>query len=169
MGGGQAGLAVSWHLKRLEREHLVLDRGRIGDTWRRRWDSFCLVTPNWLCQLPGFPYDGDDLDGFMVRDQIVDYVERFGASFGPPYREGVEVRRVAAAEAPGRFRLETSTGELRANNVIISVGTHQHPNIPSWDAKLPHDILRLHTSDYRNPAQLPDGAVLVVGSGQSGC
>ncbi len=93
VGGGQAGLSVSWHLKRLGREHLVLDRGTIGDTWRRRWDSFCLVTPNWCCRLPGFPYDGDEPEGFMLRDQIVDYVERFAKSFEPPYRGGVEVRR----------------------------------------------------------------------------
>ena len=80
VGGGQAGLSVSWHLKRNGREHMILDRGAIGDTWGRRWDSFCLVTPNWLCQLPGFPYDGDDPDGFMVRDDIVSYVKRFAAS-----------------------------------------------------------------------------------------
>ena len=68
VGSGQAGLSASWYLKRAGREHLVLDRGRVGDTWRRRWDTFCLVTPNWCCRLPGFPYDGDDPDGFMLRD-----------------------------------------------------------------------------------------------------
>ncbi|MFB3151083.1 MAG: FAD-dependent oxidoreductase, partial [Alphaproteobacteria bacterium] len=94
VGGGQAGLSVSCHLKQVGREHLVLDRGKIGDTWRQRWDSFCLVTPNWCCQLPGFPYDGDEPEGFMLRDQIVAYVERFATSFEPPYRGGVEVRRV---------------------------------------------------------------------------
>jgi putative flavoprotein involved in K+ transport len=169
VGGGQAGLSASWHLKRLGREHVVLDRGRIGDTWRRRWDTFCLVTPNWCCRLPGFPYDGDDPDGFMLRDQIVDYVERFAKSFDPPIRGGVEVRRVGPSHNGGRFSLETSEGVLRADNVIIAVGTHQHPNIPAWGSKLAGDIVRLHTRDYRNPAQPPDGAVLVVGSGQSGC
>jgi putative flavoprotein involved in K+ transport len=169
VGGGQAGLSVSWHLKQLGREHLVLDRGKIGDTWRRRWDSFCLVTPNSYCQLPGFPYDGDEPEGFMLRDEIVAYVERFAASFEPPYREGVEVHRVASAGDEGLFSLETSQGEFVANNVIVSIGTHQHPNVPSWASKLAGDILQLHTRDYRRPAQLPDGAVLVVGSGQSGC
>jgi putative flavoprotein involved in K+ transport len=169
VGGGQAGLSVSWHLKQLGREHLVLDRGKIGDTWRRRWDSFCLVTPNCYCQLPGFPYDGAEPEGFMLRDEIVAYVERFAASFEPPYREGVEVHRVASAGDGGLFSLETSQGEFVANNVIVSIGTHQHPNVPSWASKLAGDILQLHTRDYRNPAQLPDGAVLVVGSGQSGC
>ena len=169
VGGGQAGLSVSWHLKRLGREHLVLDRGTIGDTWRRRWDSFCLVTPNWCCRLPGFPYDGDEPEGFMLRDQIVDYVERFAKSFEPPYRGSVEVRRVGASSHGGRFSLDTSEGVLGADNVIIAVGTHQHPNIPAWGSKLADGIVRLHTRDYRNPAQIPDGAVLVVGSGQSGC
>ena len=169
VGGGQAGLSVSWHLKQLGREHLVLDRGKIGDTWRRRWDSFCLVTPNCYCQLPGFPYDGDEPEGFMLRDEIVAYVERFAASFEPPYRECVEVHRVASAGDGGLFSLETSQGEFVANNVIVSIGTHQHPNVPRWASKLAGDILQLHTRDYRNPAQLPDGAVLVVGSGQSGC
>ncbi len=169
VGGGQAGLSVSWHLKRLGREHLVLDRGTIGDTWRRRWDSFCLVTPNWCCRLPGFSYDGDEPEGFMLRDQIVDYVDRFAKSFEPPYRGSVEVRRVGASSHGGRFSLDTSEGVLGADNVVIAVGTHQHPNIPAWGSKLADGIVRLHTRDYRNPAQIPDGAVLVVGSGQSGC
>jgi putative flavoprotein involved in K+ transport len=169
VGGGQAGLSASWHLKRRGRAHLVLDRGRIGDTWRKRWDSFCLVTPNWTCRLPGFPYDGEDPEGFMLRDEIVDYVERFAASFDPPTRGGIEVRRLGLSEADGHFALETSEGLLEAENVIVAVGTHQHPNIPAWDSRLAEDVVRLHTRDYRNPDQLPDGAVLVVGSGQSGC
>jgi putative flavoprotein involved in K+ transport len=169
VGGGQAGLSVSWHLKQIGQDHVVLDRGRIGDTWRNRWDSFCLVTPNHLCRLPNFPYDGDDPHGFMLRDEIVDYVYRFAASFDPPYRGGVEVERVSSCDEPGRFRLETSAGEYRAKNLIVTVGTHQHPNIPSWDQQISGGITRLHTRDYRSPAQLPEGAVLVAGSGQSGC
>jgi putative flavoprotein involved in K+ transport len=118
VGGGQAGLSASWHLKRAGREHVVLDQGQIGDTWRRRWDTFCLVTPNWCCRLPGFPYDGDGPNGFMLRDQIVDYVERFAKSFDPPYRSGVEVRRVRLSDHGGRFSLDTSEGILGADNVI---------------------------------------------------
>jgi len=169
VGGGQAGLAVSWQLKKAGREHIVLDRGRIGDTWRGRWDSFCLVTPNHLCRLPGFPYDGDDPHGFMGRDEIVAYIERYAASFDPPIRSGVEVRRISKADGPGRFDLDTSDGGYRATNLIVTVGTHQHPKAPSWRRDLPDGVLGLHTRDYRNPAQLPEGAVLVVGSGQSGC
>ena len=169
VGGGQAGLSVSWHLKQFGREHLVLDRGLVGDTWRRRWDTFCLVTPNGNCQLPGFPYDGNEPEGFMLRDEIVAYVERFARSFDPPYRSGVEVQRVGPSIRNGRFSLDTSDGEFNAENVIIAAGTHQHPNFPTWSGKLADDVLQLHTQDYWNPAQLPDGAVLVVGSGQSGC
>ena len=169
VGGGQAGLSVSWHLKQVGREHLVFDRGKIGDTWRQRWDSFCLVTPNYFCQLPGFPYDGDEPEGFMLRDEIVAYIERFAKSFDSPYRGGVEVRWVGSSRDKERYILDTSEGEFETNNVIISAGTHQHPNFPAWGDKLADDILQLHTCDYRNPAQLPDGAALVVGSGQSGC
>jgi putative flavoprotein involved in K+ transport len=169
VGGGQAGLSVSWHLKRKGREHAVLDRGNIGDTWRQRWDSFCLVTPNWTCRLPGFPYDGDEPDGFMKRDQIIAYIERFAKSFDPPYRAGVEVRRLSSSRNGDRFSLDTSEGVLSADNVIIAAGTFQHTNLPAWGSELAGDIVQLHTRDYRNPAQLPDGAVLVVGSGQSGC
>jgi putative flavoprotein involved in K+ transport len=169
VGGGQAGLSASWHLKQTGREHVVLDRGRIGDTWRNRWDSFCLVTPNHLCRLPGFSYAGSDPHGFMLRDQIVEYVERFAASFDPPYRGGVEVERISACDGPGRFKLATSIGEFRSDNLIVAVGTHQRPNTPGWDKDIATEITRLHTRDYRNPDQLSKGAVLVVGSGQSGC
>lgn len=169
IGGGQAGLSASWHLMRNHREHLVLDRGNIGDTWRHRWDSFCLVTPNHFCRLPGFPYNGGDSDGFMKRDDIVDYVESFAKSFNPPLRNSIEVHRVTASDNVDQFIIETSEGAFQAGNVIIATGTHQHPKFPSWSNKLADQIVQLHTSDYINAKQLPEGSVLVVGSGQSGC
>lgn len=169
VGGGQAGLSVSWHLRDKGVEHFVLDRGQIGDSWRNRWDSFCLVTPNHLCRLPGFPYDGHAPEGFMGRDEIVSYIERFAASFDPPYHPGVEVTAISAANGPGRFRLATSAGDLQCRNLVLTVGTHQHPNMPRWHDDLPGSVIGLHTRDYRNPDQLPPGAVLVIGSGQSGC
>src|SRR5213596_1362394 len=95
IGGGQAGLAVSCELTKLDVEHVVLEKGRIGQTWRDRWESFCLVTPNWSVQLPGHPYDGDDLDGFMPKDAIVAYLARYSARLGAPSRKGVEVRSLA--------------------------------------------------------------------------
>jgi putative flavoprotein involved in K+ transport len=127
------------------------------------------VTPNHLCRLPGFPYGDSDPHGFILRDQIVDYVERFAANFDPLIRGNVEVEHISACDKPGRYRLVTSIGEFRADNLIIAVGTHQHPNIPSLDQQFSAEITRLHTRDYRNSAQLQEGAVLVIGSGQSGC
>lgn len=169
IGGGQAGLSASWHLMKSHREHLILDRGNIGDTWRHRWDSFCLVTPNRFCRLPGFSYNGDDPDGFMKRDEIVAYVEAFADSFNPPLRNGIEMHRVTTSDNSNRFRVETSEGDFEARSVIIATGTHQHPKYPSWSRKLTDEIEQLHTSAYHNPKQLPEGSVLVVGSGQSGC
>lgn len=169
VGGGQAGLSVSWHLKRAGRDHIVLDRRQIGDTWRNRWDSFCLVSSNKLCRLPGFHYDGDDPDGFMLRDEIVNYIEDYARSFHPPYRAGVEVTSIRASSGPGRFELTTSDGALRAQNLVVTIGTHQLPNIPSWHCDLPPGVTGIHTCDYRNSASLPDGAVFIIGSGQSGC
>lgn len=164
VGGGQAGLAVSHELTALDVEHLVLERGRIGQTWRDRWDSFCLVTPNWTVQLPGHAYDGVDPDGFMPRDEIVAYLERYAVASAAPVREGVEVRGVE----PG-FVLRTTAGDLRADAVVISTGTYRRPHLPAAAVTLPDGLARLTADDYRSPGALPDGAVLVVGSGQSGC
>src|SRR5437763_273880 len=111
VGGGQAGLAVSHELAAAGVEHVVLERARIGQTWRGRWDSFCLVTPNWTIQLPGHQYTGDDPDGFLARDAIVAELEDYAASFQPPIQEGVEVSSVAAAAA-SRFRLRPAIGDL---------------------------------------------------------
>jgi putative flavoprotein involved in K+ transport len=169
IGGGQAGLSASWHLTKSHQEHLILDRGSVGDTWRHRWDSFCLVTPNHFCRLPGFSYNGADPDGFMKRDEIVAYVEAFAYSFKPPLRNGIEVHRVTTSDSSDRFRIETSEGDFEPRSVIIATGTHQHPKKPSWSSKLADQIVQLHTSAYLNPKQLPEGSVLVVGSGQSGC
>ena len=169
VGGGQTGLSVSWHLKQVGREHVVLDRGHIGDTWRHRWHSFCLVSPNKLCRLPGFHYHDDDPDGFMLRDEIVHYIERYAASFDPPFRGGVEVEQISLSEGPGRFDLTTSDGLLTSRNLVIAAGTNQHPNIPNWHGDLPHGVKGMHTRDYRNALELTEGAVFIVGSGQSGC
>ena len=167
VGGGQAGLSVSRELTSLGVEHLVLERGRVGQTWRGRWDSFCLVTPNWSVLLPGFPYDGDDPDGFMPRDEIAAYLERYAAATATPLREGVDV--VSIAEADGGFLLETSAGELRADRVVLATGAYQRPHRPAAAATLPASIHQLDVEDYRSEPELPPGGVLVVGSGQSGC
>jgi putative flavoprotein involved in K+ transport len=168
VGGGQAGLAVSHELTDAGVEHVVLERGRVGQTWRNRWDSFCLVTPNWTVQLPGHAYEGDDPDGYMPRDEIVAYLARYVASFAAPVREGVEVLSVESTPGGG-FRLQTSAGGLQADRVVLATGAYQRPNRPAGAATLPPDLLQIDVGDFRSPEALPPGRVLVVGSGQSGC
>ena len=167
VGGGQAGLAASRELTEAGVPHVVLERGRVGQSWRGRWDSFCLVTPNWSVQLPGHHYDGDDPDGFMPRDEIVGYLERYATSFDAPVREGVDVTTLR--RSGDGLLVETPEGEIEARNVILSTGAYQRPHRPPGAASLPPDLLQIDVEEYRNPDQLPAGAVLVVGSGQSGC
>src|SRR4051794_40669237 len=168
VGAGQAGLAVSGELTRAGAEHVVLERERVGQTWRGRWDSFCLVTPHWSLQLPGHRYDGDDPDGFMLRDEVVAYLERYAASTAAPVREGVDVSSLSP-EAGGGFRLHTSDGELHAKAVVLCTGAYQRPHRPAAASTLPARLLQIVVEDYRAPSDLPAGRVLVVGSGQSGC
>lgn len=169
VGGGQAGLAMSWYLKQAGIEHAVFERHRVAHEWRSaRWDSFCLVTPNWQCRLPGFAYAGSEPDGFMLKDEIVAYLEAYVASFSPPLFEGVSVLRLRAAEGPG-FEIQTTAGICIAQQVVIATGGYQTPTAPRCAERLPGSILQLHSSSYRNPDSLPEGEVLVVGTGQSGC
>lgn len=168
IGGGQAGLSTSYELTRAGVDHVVLERGRIGANWRGRWDSFCLVTPNWSCLLPGHHYDGNDPDGYMHRDEIVGYLERYAAGFAAPVQEGIEVLSIERATGDG-FLLQTSQGDLRASAVVVSTGAYQKPYRPSGSEALPMDLLQIDVEAYHNPETLPPGRVLVIGSGQSGC
>jgi putative flavoprotein involved in K+ transport len=168
VGAGQAGLAVSHELTRAGVAHVVLEKGRVGQAWRGRWDSFCLVTPNWSLQLPGQAYDGRDPDGFMPRDDVVAYLERYAGGLDAPVREGVEVMSLTPSSNTD-FHLETTAGRLVAETVVLCAGAYQRPHRPAVAATLPVDLLQLDVEDYRNPAELPPGPVLVVGSGQSGC
>jgi putative flavoprotein involved in K+ transport len=168
VGGGQAGLSASWHLQQQGIEHLVFERKRAMHAWReRRWDAFCLVTPNWQCALPGWPYRGDDPDGFMVKSEILAYLDGFLQHVNPPLREGVAVRRVAP-RAEGGFSVSTSAGDFTADQVVVASGGYDQPIVPGWAAQLPPDLLQIHSEQYKNPQALPPGAVLVVGCGQSG-
>src|SRR5271154_3551059 len=169
IGAGQAGLSISWYLKRSGIDHVVFEKKRAGHAWRaERWDTFCLVTPNWQCQLPGFPYQGPDPNGFMLRHEIVDYFDGFVASFSPPLREGVAVEALSSNPQHG-FTLETTDGLYVADQVVIAAGGYQIPVIPRCAERLDPELAQINSSEYRNPDQLPDGPVLVVGSGQSGC
>ena len=169
IGGGQAGLSMSACLRARDVDHVVLEKHQPGHEWRtRRWDSFCLVTPNWSVQLPGGIYDGDDPHGFMPRDEIVAYLERYASGFAAPLREGVEVRRLARLPEGG-FVIDTSQGELSARSVVLSTGAYQRPHRPAAASGLPSDLLQMDVTDYANPGDLPPGPLLIVGSGQSGC
>jgi putative flavoprotein involved in K+ transport len=167
VGGGQAGLAASRELMQVGVEHVVLERGRIGQTWRDRWDSFCLVSPNWTVQLPDRPYDGDDPDGFMPRDEIVAYLEGYRAALALPVREGVAALSIESGA--GGFRVRTTMGDLQARALVLATGAYQRPHRPPGAETLPPDLLRIDVDDYRNATALPPGPILVVGSGQSGC
>ena len=169
IGGGQAGLSASYGLTQKKINHLVLDRGAIGDTWdKRRWDSFCLVTPNWQCRLPGFNYDGNDPKGFMVKDEIVNYIKRYAASFNPPFKGNVEVYKVFKKTKHGDFSIETSKGDYTAQKVIVATGAYHVQNILSISKGFKEEVIQIHSEKYKNPNQLQEGATLVVGSGQSG-
>jgi putative flavoprotein involved in K+ transport len=168
IGGGQAGLSLSHELTRARIEHVVIERDRVGQTWRGRWDSFCLVIPNWTVRLPGGEYDGPDPDGFMPKDDIASHLERYALSFGAPVREGVNVSRLETDD-DGRFRLETSAGDLHCRRVVVATGAYQKPYRPAGAAQLPDWLHVIDAEYYTNPDGLPPGKVLVVGSGQTGC
>lgn len=170
IGGSQSGLAMSYLLTQQDRDHIVLEKNqRIGESWRKRWDTFTLVTPNWQLQLPGFAYQGDEPDGFLTRDEVVDYLEAYADHFDPPLRFGVEVTAVTPITPGDGYLVQTTEGDYLADNVVVTVGTFQYPAIPEFSQNAPESIKQLHSSEYRNPAALPEGNVLVVGSGQSGC
>lgn len=168
IGAGQAGLSVSWYLCQSGIDHIVLERHKRFQSWRvNRWDSFCLVTPNWQCRLPGYPYQGGDPDGFMLRDEIVDYLDGFSASFDPPVREGVSVTRVSHL-ADGGYRVETTAGVWTCGQVVVATGGYDQPIVPPYAGSIAPEITQMHSVDYRRPSQLPDGGTLIVGTGQSG-
>lgn len=168
VGGGQAGLSTSYHLTAAGIDHLVLEKRTAMHAWEsQRWDNFCLVTPNWQCDLPGHPYAGPEPDGFMKKDEILKYLNEFRTKVDPPIREGVSVRRVTP-RPEGGFLVATSAGDFSADNVVVASGGYHEPIVPRMAERLPPALVQLHSAEYRNAGQLPDGAVLVVGSGQSG-
>jgi putative flavoprotein involved in K+ transport len=168
IGAGQAGLAMSWHLRAAGRDHVVLDRrSTLGGGWQDRWEAFRLVSPNWTASFPGMPYDGDDPDGYMPRDEIAGRVARYAAAIGAPVVLEAGVDRLRAT-ATGGFELRTTLGVLAAREVVIATGGFHRSNMPALAAALPPRVLSLHSSAYRRPTDLPPGAVLVVGSAQTG-
>jgi putative flavoprotein involved in K+ transport len=167
VGAGQAGLAVSHELSAAGVEHVVFERGRVGETWRRRWDTFCLVTPNWTVQLPGRPYQGPEPDGFMSRDEIVASLEDYASTLLAPVREGVTAVGIESTPEGG-FIVHATTGEMTSRALVLATGAFQRSHRPSSAGAWPAGLPRIDVDAYRNESVLPPGRVLVLGSGQSG-
>jgi len=167
IGAGQAGLATSYHLTRLGVEHVVLERGRVAETWRTaRWDSFHLNTPNWCTQLPGLALSDAAPDAFAPLDEVVKTFEGYARDIGAPVRTA-DVR--ALRPHGGGFALELVDDTLAVRSVVVATGAFQQPLANPAAEDVSQGVLQMHTSAYRNPNDLPDGGVLIVGSGQSGC
>jgi putative flavoprotein involved in K+ transport len=168
IGGGQGGLSTSYHLKQQRREHIILEQeGQVAEAWRNRWDSFTLITPNWMIRLPGAEYRGDNPDGFMLRDDAVAYFESYVDRFELPIKYRHQVTSVEAIEAG--YLVRTNKADFEAANVVMATGMFQQPKIPTFSKNLSPEIQQIQSNKYQNPEALPHGAVLVVGSAQSGC
>lgn len=166
IGGGQAGLSAGYHLARLGRPFLILEqRDRIGDAWRERWDSLRLFTPARFDGLDGMRYPAPP-HYFPTKDEMADFLERYAARFELPVRTGVRVDRLSRRN--GRFLVTAGTRRFEADNVVVAMANYQKPRIPEFADELNRDIVQLHSSDYRNPDQLGEGPVLLVGAGNSG-
>ena len=166
IGGGQAGLSVGYRLAKRGRSFVILEaNGRIGDSWRKRWDSLRLFTPARYNGLDGFPFPADGWT-FPTKDEMADYLEAYAARFDLPVRTGVRVERLF--RDGDRFVVETPEGSFEAENVVVAMADFQRPRVPEFAAELDQNIVQLHSFEYRNPRQLCDGAVLVVGAGNSG-
>lgn len=167
IGAGQAGLSVSHGLTDRGVDHVVLEQHRAGSAWGSRWDSFRLVTPNHMIRLPGGEYRGADPDGFLPRDEIVAHLRGYAASFGAPVVEGVQVESLRTDD--GGFVMQTSGGHVRARRVVVCTGAYQREHRPASVADLEIVLPVVGMTRYRSPDGLPEGRVLVIGSGQSGC
>ncbi len=168
VGGGQAGLTLSHMLSRRHCSHIVLERARIAERWRsERWNGLRFQFPNWSVQLPDFPFPHADPEGFATSAEIVDFLTAYAGFIAAPVRCGVTVTALRQADGGAGFDVDTSDGTIRAENVVVATGPYQVPVVP---ALLPNDagLYQVHASGYREPGQLPGGAVLVVGSGASG-
>ena len=168
VGAGQAGIAMSEHLGKAGVSHLVLERSRIAERWRsERWDSLVANGPAWHDRFPGMEFPDLDPDGFPAKDAVADYFEAYARQINAPIRCGVEVRSVERHIGRPGFRVETSQGVIDAQNVVAATGAFQVPVVPDLIANAP-GITQMHSTKYRNPGQLAEGAVLVIGAGSSG-
>ena len=165
IGAGHAGLATSRLLTEAGRDHVVLDRGRLAESWRSaRWDSLRLLTPNWMSRLPMWRYQGPDAEEFMTAPELVDYLESYARSFDPPIERWTSVQDVRRVD--NGYRVTTTGNAWSARNVVVAAGPR--PRVPALAMRLHPDLWQIHTNRYRNPAALPEGGVLVVGASASG-
>lgn len=167
IGGGQAGLATSYCLAQRSIDHVVLERGEVANSWRReRWDSLRLLTPNWQSQLPGFGYQGEDPDGFMTMPQVIDFISHYARVSAAPVQSHTAVTAVYPAD--GGYRIETNRGDWQCRALVIASGAFNIPLVPAMNSALPAAVQSLTPHQYRNPQQLADGGVLVVGAAATG-
>jgi putative flavoprotein involved in K+ transport len=166
IGAGQAGLAMSRCLAACGIEHVVLERGRVGESWRGLWDSLTLLTPNWMSRLPGHSYAGRHPDGFMGRAEVVALIERYARCGGAPVVGGTRVR--AVRPETGGYRVETDRGGWTARAVVVATGACGRSRLPGCARGLPPGVVQLAASGYRRPEDLPEGGVLVVGGSSTG-
>lgn len=168
VGGGQAGLGVSYYLAQKGIEHTVLERENIGESWKsQRWDSFMLNTPNNVSVLPGDENSIKNPDGFMSRDEFVGYMQDYAKRYSLPIQTGVAVTRISK-NGNGAFKVETSTDTMTADNVVIASGSQNQPKVPKTCSEVAPSVMQLHAGNYKRADALPDGAVLIIGGGQSG-
>jgi putative flavoprotein involved in K+ transport len=167
IGAGHAGLAASHFLSQRSIDHVVLERGEVANSWRReRWDSLRLLTPNWQSRLPGLRYEGPDPDGYMTVPEVTEFIQRFAKVSGAPVRAGVNVTSVRPAD--DGYQVTTDRGEIAARAVVIATGACNQPTVPALREAVPASVRQLTPFDYRGPARLPDGGVLVVGASATG-
>jgi putative flavoprotein involved in K+ transport len=167
IGAGQSGLAMSRHLSARSIDHVVLERGEVANSWRtERWDSLRLLTPNWQSRLPGYAYAGDDPDGFMTMPEVVGFLQRYADVSQAPVVTGTRVTRVTQQDRG--YEITTSEGPWRCRMLVIASGACNIASVPSSAAGLPHGVTSLTSMQYRNPASLPDGGVMIVGASATG-
>ncbi len=167
VGAGQTGLAMSRCLSERSIDHVLIERGEVANSWRsERWDSLRLLTPNWLSRLPGSQYEGDDPDGYMTMPEIVDYIAKYAQTIHAPVKSHTEVTSVDTVD--DGFEIRTTDGEWRAKAVVVASGPYHRADVPTCAESIPPTVTCIAAADYRNPDQLDDGGVLVVGAASTG-
>ncbi len=167
VGAGHSGLAMSHRLSELSIEHVVFERGEVANSWRReRWDSLKLLTPNWMSRLPGAPYVGNDPDGYMSMPEVIEFISRYWEKNLLPVRTGTTVLSVERSD--GGYTVSTDRGAWKCRAVVIAIGACNQASVPACSQAMPDHVLQISSKDYKNPGELPEGGVLVVGASATG-